>query len=156
IGIKDAPRQLPAAEDMKGFPIRLCSSAPQGNRRDISLESGEKVPIPSSSPAVAVQDDKGREYLVLTGVAHRAPKSGKPRSPILVDLGFDAVARPGNAFLLGLPQGSPLTAPKIPHLGKHAQHPVAGQNTIGTVFQVQGQVGSWYVLLSDGLAPINA
>lgn len=156
IGIQDAPRQLPDTKDMKGFPIRLCS-APKANERVTTLEIGEAAAPPADNPAVALQDDKGGEYLVIDGTAHRAPKkAGQARSALLVEFGFTAVSRPGNAFILGLPQGSPLTAPKIPNFGKQSAEPVGTVSTIGSVLEVKGQVGTWYVLLNDGPAPISA
>jgi len=155
IGIPNAPNQLPDPSAMGGFPVRLCATAPQGSAgRYTTMEIGDaSVPTPAANPTLVISDDRGGEYLVHDGVAHRAPKTGD-RSALMVDLGFNQVVRPGNAFVRGLPQGSTLDPPTISRLGKTSSARVGGVTAIGTVFQVKATVASWYVLLDDGVAPI--
>lgn len=157
IGIADAPSALPDPSAMGGLPIRVCASQPQGRAdRFTTMQIGDSaVPVPTTNPTVVVADDKGGEYLVIGGIAHLAPKRGD-RSELLVDLGFTQVLTPGNAFVRGLPQGSTLDPPKIDGVDTTSAHPVGEVTKVGTVLELAGSTTTWYVLMTDGYAPISA
>lgn len=154
IGIPDAPAELPDPTLMDGYPIQLCSSAPKAKSRFITVEIGGSVPPPSGNPAVAVQDSAGGDYLVIEGRIHQVPNSQTGGAPLLNKLGFIQSMQPGNAFLRGLPAGTPLSPPKIPRLGTRSSSPSGKAVKVGDVLQ-DTTANTSYVLLSDGMTPIT-
>lgn len=158
IGIPGAPNQLPDPVAMTGS-VRLCSSAPEGGAdRFTTVQIGPDLPIPSTNPAIRVDDDQGVQYLVIDGIAHQAPKIKK--QAIAISLGFSDAITPGNGFVNGLPKGATLDPPQIEGRGDNSARPIGKATVIGTVLELPGDSGTnWYVLLTDGyatLSPIEA
>lgn len=154
-GIPQAPRQLPAKDDLQATPIRLCSAAPDRGYRPITLEIGEGR-VPDRNWPVVLLDDQDTEYLVYNGVSHRIHRSDEyGRSPLT--LNFERI-RAGNRFLNAIPTGSELKPMTVPNLGAKPVKDVGGGRMVGDVVVVgtsEDPNAAYYVVLMDGYSRIT-
>lgn len=152
MGIPNAPRQLPVADEMESYPIRLCSTAPSGRGRFLTLEFGSEAAVDWSMAFVA-EESSGKQYLVADGRAHELwAQQGEP-SPLVEGL---PVVQPGNAWIAALPLGAPFTAREIPGRGSPSLNKTLSLQ-VGQ-FAVVPAAGNaparYYVQLDEGLAQI--
>lgn len=159
IGIPDAPTSLPAASRAVGLPWTLCSARGTDSAGDptttVTLAAGtsaDDTRALGDDQALLVRDrDTRATYLIWDG--HRF----QTRHPdVVVPALFGAAADPtlvGTAWLNAIPAGTDLTTIPVDHRG--AASPVRGYVVGDIVVATSGTVPSYYLVLSDGLAPIT-
>lgn len=109
-GIPGAPRQLPDAANMSGYPIKMCSTAPNNNsERFVTLEFRAETPASDNFAFVAEHSDNSR-YLIFNGKKHRL--WDLPERNALMSSGLPAVAV-GNAWIAAIPEGVPIAPLQI-------------------------------------------
>lgn len=153
MGIENAPRQLPAAEDMDVYPLRTCSSAPNtAGDRFLSIEFNADA-APESQMALVARASDGEEYMVLNGQAHRLWRKQGQTSPLVEDL---PIVEPGNAWLSAIPVGQPLEPLEVPGMGGTPSKNMLNMS-IGQLAKVEGAEGAnrYYVQLDQGLSQIS-
>ncbi|NHB84765.1 hypothetical protein G7085_09490 [Tessaracoccus sp. HDW20] len=102
-GIPGSPRQLPAVKDLRGYPLRLCSTAPQGHdRRYLTLEFGSGASS-SNDFAIVARHSNGTDYLLFGGQTHQLYAAPGQQSSLIGDL---PVVTPGTAGSRPCPPGS--------------------------------------------------
>jgi type VII secretion protein EccB len=155
IGIPGAPDELPTASALAPGTWSVCLrfdgsavlSLSPGAQTGRALNSGDRILVASTDPA------QPAEFVVFNAVKYPLPQPG-----ILSALGLGdqqpIPAAPG--WLAVLPTGEPVTPAAIPGAGAKAA-PVGGVPArVGTLFASNaGGAQQYYVLLSDGLAPIT-
>ncbi|MEV7908169.1 type VII secretion protein EccB, partial [Streptomyces anulatus] len=148
---------LPAAGGLVRSPWSACvveGVDANGERRPYtSLVGGFGVggsPI-GQDKAMLVQED-GQAWLLWSNQRMRISAEGvralTEEQPRQVPL----------AWLNALPAGPDFRSPSVPGLGRAANGPDGGRSVVGRVFTVPpvaGGTAKWYVLLSDGLAPLT-
>ncbi|MVA74815.1 type VII secretion protein EccB [Auraticoccus sp. F435] len=155
IGIPDAPAQLPAPEDIDPWPMRVCSTSPDGDGvRYTTLQVGTG-PAPGGPSTAVVRDSAGTHYLLADGRAYPVPGKGSGVPPLLVNLGFTDAGTPADAMINTIPRGPALAPLEIPGDGGRARVTVGTLSEVGQLASVSGTVDSYYVLLTDGLAEIS-
>jgi type VII secretion protein EccB len=151
IGIPDAPETLPLATALLPGRWRLCLAP--GHPGGLTLDLlGGAAPGLGYDRALVVAPD-GAQYVIW-----RDTKFLVPQQSGLIALGFgnyNPFPAPA-AWLSALHTGPALAPPAIPRAGKPGAA-VAGQPArVGALFQsAAGGVTQYYVLLSDGLAPLS-
>ena len=165
-GIAKAPGQLPAVADMRGAPIRLCSSAPNGaDDRFASLEFGEETEAAderTDAPGTGVgeqlsfvaQASDGLQYLISNGKSHQLWSKQNQYSPLAENL---PVVVPGNLWLSALPEGDPIEPVEIPDLGETPIN-TALDMRVGDLAEVTGAEGvasRYYIQLKEGLTRLS-
>lgn len=153
MGIPGAPRQMPDADSLHGYPVRFCSSAPTGLGRYLTLEFGAGQSTDPSMAFVAESDSGEAQFLVQGGRRHALPKSQSQRSsPLVGDL---PVVTPGNSWIEALPLGAAISAIQIPQRGEEPAAEAALRNLrIGQFAKVEGSPDRYYVMLREGLVRI--
>ncbi|MFG1703429.1 type VII secretion protein EccB [Nonomuraea sp. M3C6] len=155
VGIAGAPDSLPAREKLVKGPWSVCvTEAPDaaGTRVPyVTLVGGSDVGgTPVGGGALVVTDGQ-QPWVVWNDQRMKANDSGvralntRPR-------------KVPATWINAIPQGPDFLPPKIQGLGKKVRGPSGGTAAVGQVYTVQGVGGAatrWYVLLADGLAPIN-
>ena len=112
-GIPGAPRQLPAANTMKGYPIRLCSAAPTSAGRYLTLEFDATASSEAGISVVAQASD-GTQYLISGGKAHELWRKAGAWSALVEEV---PVVEPGNAWIDAIPKGIPIRPVEVPGYG---------------------------------------
>lgn len=146
-GIPGAPRQLPEAKHLASYPVRLCSTAPQGANRYLTLEFGTDDPS-STSFAFVAQHSSGRQYLIYGGRTHSLYARNGQTSSIVPDL---PVVTPGDSWINALPDGLPVVPKEVPGEGESGNMMEVGD--VGMV--VDGDSTRYYIQLLDGLSRIS-
>lgn len=152
-GITGAPRQLPAAKDLEGYPVRVCSTAPSGRGRYLTLEFGNEAQVSRDISFVAKASD-GKEFLVSGGKTHALYSRPGESSGLAQDL---PIVEPGDSWIYALPSGLPIDPITIEGFGEPARHSPR-QLTIGQMVVVKGTDSSpdrYYVQLDRGLSAIS-
>jgi type VII secretion protein EccB len=151
IGIPGAPDALPAAGSMSGLPWSVCSAPTVSGATTTQLMVGHELPggaaLGESSLLVRSGDV---DYLIWHN--HRL----QIQDPAVLAALQISSAQPvpvGAAVINAITAGPQLRAPTVDGLGQPSPHQVSGAAaTIGDVFHSGDE---YYVLLADGLAPIN-
>ncbi|MBF8193424.1 type VII secretion protein EccB [Nonomuraea sp. K274] len=155
VGIAGAPDSLPSRDKLVKGPWSVCvTEAPD--------KTGAKVPYVTLLGGSEVGGTRlGHEALVVTDGDEKWVVWNDKRMKV-GDSGVQALnARPRTVpatWINAIPPGPDLMAPKIPQLGKKVRGPDGSTAAVGQVYTVNGMGGGtarWYVLLADGLAPIN-
>ncbi|GGO18065.1 type VII secretion protein EccB [Microbispora rosea subsp. aerata] len=156
VGIPGAPDSLPAKDKLVRGPWSVCvvdGPDPTGAPRPyVTLIGGVDVGGKPLGGGAMVVDD-GRQMWVVWG-------DRRMRASASAVSALNAQPRKvPAAWLNAVPPGPDFSGPKVAHLGRKVRGP-DGKVTaaVGQVFTVPGLGGAparWYVLLSDGLAPIT-
>lgn len=157
VGIPDAPDSLPPAGGLTTRAWSVCSVAAQASaaRAQVVVSVGGRVPhaIPATGGLVAQTPD-GTAWLLDGGLRYQVTDAAAAL------LGLDQVLPlPLGAEVLNLvPEGPPLAVPTIP--GAHAAPSVSlpFSAVVGDLVKVENGTRhpSLYVVLSDGVAPVDA
>ncbi|MGW1003438.1 type VII secretion protein EccB [Streptomyces sp. NPDC002520] len=152
IGIPGAPDSLPAPQDVASGGWTRCLRPDLKAGQVLDLTPGRLTAVPADRQVV-LADPKGRRYVLWRGTKYPVPSSNT-----LIALGLDAnesVPAPAD-WLDQVPTGVALAAPAIPHTGARARSVAGKQVRVGQVFRTSGGAGArTYVLLDDGIAPVN-
>jgi ESX secretion system ATPase EccB len=154
IGIAGAPDELPTASALAPGTWSLCLRPDGGAMLNLSPNTGagrtldgRRILIASTDPA------QPAEYLVLDSVKYPLPQTAALTA---LGLGDQQPLPAAPAWLAELPTGRPVVAAAIPGAGAPGI-PVGGiPARVGTLFTTDaGGARQYYVLRSDGLAPIT-
>ncbi|MEU1386273.1 MULTISPECIES: type VII secretion protein EccB [unclassified Nonomuraea] len=155
VGIAGAPDSLPAREKLVKGPWSACVTEPAqaaGARGPyVTLVGGQDVGgTPVGGEALVVTD--GQQGWVVWN----------DRRMKVTDTGVRALnahpRRVPSTWINAIPPGPDFMPPPITGLGRRAVAPGGGKGAVGQVYTVKGMGGApdrWYVLLADGLAPVN-
>lgn len=147
-GIPGAPRQLPAAKNLASYPVRLCSTAPQGGQRYLTLEFDAEDPGGDDYAFVAVHST-GMEYLVFGGRTHLLYAAPGQRSALAPNL---PRVQPNDNWIMALPPGLPIVASPIPGLDTDGDNGFK----VGSFAKVEdGDRSRYYINLLDGFSRIS-
>ncbi|MCF3962429.1 type VII secretion protein EccB [Streptomyces fuscigenes] len=155
VGIPDAPDAVPDPATLLGGAWTRCLRP--------GLPGGQVVDFAPGSNTSALPDDrqvllsgaKDARYVLWHGAKYRVGDAA-----VLIALGMDdeqALPAPQD-WLAALPDGPALAAPKIDGAGQAAGQVAGKSAAVGDLFTTGGTGGSahFYVMLSDGLAPVTA
>jgi type VII secretion protein EccB len=154
IGIPGAPDELPTPSALApgtwsiclhfdGTPILDLAPGAQTGR---SL-NGNRILVVSTDPV------QPAEYVVFNAVKYPVPEPGVLTA---LGLGDQQPVQAAPEWLDALRTGEPVTAPAIPGAGKVGGLVGGATARVGTLFASDaGDATQYYVLLSDGLAPIT-
>ncbi|GAA3115052.1 type VII secretion protein EccB [Streptosporangium carneum] len=157
VGIPGAPESPPAPDRLVRSPWSACvveGVDANGERRPYtSLVGGFNVGGGQIGQDKAMLvEENGQAWLLWSNQRMRISAEGvralteeRPRQVPL-------------AWLNALPAGPDFRGPSVPGLGRETRGPDGGKSTVGRVFTVPPVAGGsakWYVLLSDGLAPLT-
>ncbi|MFC5823955.1 type VII secretion protein EccB [Nonomuraea insulae] len=156
IGIPGAPDSLPAPANLAKGPWAACvreRAEPTGRKPYVMLVAGRQIGgKPVAEGDALLVDVGGQTWAIWRGTRMRVP-AGIARG--LTAAGPAAVPV---AWLNALPEGPDLAAPAIGGRGRPVTGPGGKAAAVGQVFlagAVAGGEPRWYVLLSDGLAPVT-
>ncbi|MEV4459422.1 type VII secretion protein EccB [Microbispora sp. NPDC049633] len=155
VGIPGAPDSLPAKDKLVHGPWSVCvvdgPDATGAPRPYVTLVGGLDVGGRPLGGGAMVVDDGRQKWVVWGDRRMRASSSA------VSALNAQPRKVPA-AWLNAVPEGPDFGGPKVRDLGKKVRGPGGGTAAIGQVFTVPGIADAparWYVLLSDGLAPIT-
>jgi ESX secretion system ATPase EccB len=148
LGIPNAPDALPDAGQALGAPWTLCST---GSTTALDIAAAPAGSTPLGERGLLVSDPTSETvYLIWHGTRYAVAASVLPAL-------FGAVtpATVGTAWLNSIPQGpdiSPITVP-----GDGSPSPAAPKYDAGTILSTQVGTGGvqFWMVVSDGLAPIT-
>ncbi len=159
IGIDGIPDSLPSAGNLVGGPWTVCSRQQTGRADALTAQV-----------SVLVGGDAGSRRLpASTGVLVRAA-SGGTRYLLVggqrLEVGSDAVVTSlglptndyltvGTAFLDGVPSGTRLQAPNVPHAGDPGPR-IGGRPTVVGQLLYTTDTKRYYLTLADGTAQLDA
>ncbi|WP_188191152.1 type VII secretion protein EccB [Nonomuraea sp. SYSU D8015] len=154
VGIQGAPDSLPKRERLVKAPWSACvveGVDATGMRKPfVTLVAGTDVGgTPVGGEALVVSE--GQNSWVLWA-------NQRMRVTNVDRLTDQAPRRVPTSWVNAIPAGVDFAAPKVPQRGKKAVGPGGKASRVGQVYKVAPVAGSgerWYVLLADGLAPIN-
>jgi type VII secretion protein EccB len=151
IGIPDAPENLPLASALLPGRWRLCLAPGRPDGLTLDLLGGAAPGLGDERVLVAGPD--GAQYVIWGNTKYPLPQQSD-----MIAMGFgnsNPVPAPAT-WLSALRTGPALAPPRVARAGQPGPS-VAGQPArIGALFQsVAGGVTQYYVLLSDGLAPVS-
>ncbi|GIH45195.1 type VII secretion protein EccB [Microbispora rosea] len=156
VGIPGAPDSLPPKDKLVRGPWSVCvvdgPDATGAPRPYVTLVGGLDVGGRPLGGGAMVVDDGRQKWVVWGDRRMRASSSAVSA--------LNAQPRKVPAtWLNALPEGPDFSGPKVPNLGRKVRGPDGAVTAaVGQVFTVPGIGGAparWYVLLSDGLAPIS-
>ncbi|MEV7803920.1 type VII secretion protein EccB [Microbispora sp. NPDC088329] len=156
VGIPGAPDSLPAKAKLVHGPWSVCvvdgPDATGAPRPYVTLVGGVDVGGRPLGGGAMVVDDGRQKWVVWGDRRMRASSSAVSA--------LNAQPRKVPAtWLNAVPEGPDFSGPKVRNLGRKVRGPDGKVSAaIGQVFTVPGLGGAparWYVLLSDGLAPIT-
>ncbi|MFG1941935.1 type VII secretion protein EccB [Nonomuraea sp. NPDC048826] len=154
VGIPGAPDSLPAKERLVKAPWSACvvegADAAGVRKPFVTLVAGTDLGgKPVGDEALVVSD--GQQSWVLWA-NHRMRVTNVSR---LTD---QTPRRVPPSWINAIPEGVDFAAPKITQRGKKVPGPDGRTSRVGQVYKVESVAGGkerWYVLLADGLAPID-
>lgn len=159
LGIVDAPNSLPPASRLLSGPWTVCASRAPDRPSNTAPDTIAIVGVSAAgtdvgpSDALLVRDTGNARYLITGGRRLRVTNDA-----VLVALGYqqlEAVAV-STAWINAIPAGPDLTLLDVSGAGRRGPQ-IGGQQTkVGQVL-VAGNLGSpgqYYLVLSDGLAPL--
>lgn len=155
-GIDGAPRQIPAAEDMDAYPLKMCSTAPDlSGERFVTLEFNAAPPASDGFAFVAQHSDRS-EYIIFGGKKHRLwtdpTNSGLTMVPDLPRIEV------GNAWIAAMPEGLPITPLDIQGIGDDHGRYIAGfaRGDIGRAeASTDPTQDQWFVQTEEGIVRIS-
>jgi type VII secretion protein EccB len=155
VGISGAPDDVPTANSLLPGTWAVCLR--QNGKTVLDLDpAGRTAPGPQRQRVFVASTDPAdpAEYVVWNSVKYPLPEQDV--LPAL-GLGNQQPVPADPVWLDQLPTGAPIVPAAISHLGDTGRQ-VAGQSAdIGDLFSTSvGGTNQYYVLLSDGLAPITA
>ncbi|MDA0637167.1 type VII secretion protein EccB [Nonomuraea sp. MCN248] len=154
VGIQGAPDSLPARERLVKGPWSACvvegKDAAGVRKPYVTLVAGTELGgTPVGDDALVVND--GRQDWVLWA-NHRM------RAPNVSRLTDQTPRRVPASWINAIPAGVDFVPPAIGQRGKSVRGPDGRASRVGRVYKVESVAGAserWYVLLADGLAPID-
>jgi type VII secretion protein EccB len=155
VGIAGAPDSLPPQDKLVKGPWSVCvTEAPDATGTAVpyvTLVGGSDVGgTPVGGGALVVTDDQ-QAWVIWNDKRMKVNESGvrvlnaRPR-------------KVPSTWINAIPAGPDFMAPAITGMGRRTPAPGGGSGAVGQVFTVPGMGGAparWYVLLADGLAPVN-
>ncbi|MGW2252581.1 type VII secretion protein EccB [Kitasatospora sp. NPDC001660] len=154
VGIPGAPDTVPTAAGLLsgGWTRCLRPDLKTGEAVDFAPQ-GRTTPVPAGRRALLTDPD-GKRYLLFGGTRYPVPGDGA-----LIALGLDgdrAIPAP-RSWIAALPEGVPLAAAPVPGAGNPAGKVAGVAVTVGQLFTTTaGGTDHYYVMLSDGIAPVSA
>ena len=154
VGIPDAPDSVPQRSQLTRSSWSVCDIAPQASaaRPQVVVSIGTTRPasVPGGAGVVAQAED-GTTWLLVDGMRYQVD------SDVSTLLGLERVAPvPVRSEVLDLvPAGTPLAIPTIPGNGEQPSVHLAFDAVVGDLVRVPS-TDQRYVVLRDGLAPVNA
>ncbi|NBE99236.1 type VII secretion protein EccB [Nonomuraea sp. KC401] len=155
VGIAGAPDSLPEKDKLVKGPWSVCvTEAPDASGTPVpyvTLVGGTKVGGTPVGAGALVVTDGNQSWVIWNDTRMKVNDSGVRALN----------ARPKKVpptWVNAIPPGPDFLPPKVSDLGRKVRGPSGGRAAIGQVYTVQGVSGAaarWYVLLSDGLAPIT-
>ncbi|MGW4473845.1 type VII secretion protein EccB [Nonomuraea sp. NPDC004354] len=161
VGIPGLPDSLPAKDKLVKGPWSACvmdnPTLSSDRKQFVSLLGGIPVggrPVGSDAMVVVEARRTGRPtaYVIFNDQKMRVGPEG------LQALGASATRKVPASWLNAIPDGPDFRAPAVDGLGRRTKGPDGRTARIGQIFTTSGVAGSpdrWFVLLSDGLAPIS-
>lgn len=154
VGIQGAPNSLPDKERLVKSPWSVCvvegADAAGVRRPFVTLVAGTELGgTPVGDEALVVSD--GQQNWVLWA-------NQRMRVANVNRLTDQTPRRVPAAWINAIPAGVDFVAPKIAQRGKRVKGPDGRASRVGQVYKVESVAGAaerWYVLLADGLAPID-
>ncbi len=157
VGILGAPDSLPDAKHQVIGPWSVCvhtaDNGQGGTRSYASLVVGTTVGGRSLGDGQAVVVHGAGE----SWVVWRNQRMKLPHAEVRPVSGTDSPPEVSTTWLNAVPPGPDFSPPPIPGRGAMVTGPDGGKAAVGTFYVVRTVGGDerWYVLLSDGLAPIK-
>jgi type VII secretion protein EccB len=157
VGILGAPDSLPDTAHQVTGPWSVCVHSAEtgtgGTRSYASLVVGSGVGgRPLSDGQAVVVHGAGESWVVWRNQRMKLPaEEVRPLS------GTDHPTEVSATWLNAVPSGPDFSPPPVPNRGQTVTGPDGGKAAVGTFYVVRTIGGDerWYVLLSDGLAPIK-
>ncbi|WP_285620809.1 type VII secretion protein EccB [Actinoallomurus iriomotensis] len=157
VGILGAPDSLPTADHQVTGPWSVCGHSAEnstgGTVSYASLVVGSGVGGQSLSDRQAViVHGAGASWVVWRNQRMKLPaEEVRPLS------GTDHPPEVSATWLNAVPAGPDFAPPPIPSRGTEVTGPDGGKAAVGTIYVARAVGGQdrWYVLMSDGLAPIK-
>ncbi|MDN3359713.1 type VII secretion protein EccB [Actinomadura sp. DC4] len=157
VGILGAPDSLPDSSHQVTGPWSVCvhsaDNGTGGTRSYASLVVGSQVGghALGDGQAVVVHGAGG------SWVVWRNQRMKLPDTEVRPLSGTDHPTEVSATWLNAVPPGPDFSPPPVPNRGDEVTGPDGGKAAIGTFYIVRtvGGTDRWYVLLSDGLAPIK-
>lgn len=160
LGIPNAPDSLPGPDALTNEPWFVCADTAYDSSNtpspvtELQVREIEGASVgPEAGLLVSTPD--GLKYLVWRGNRFRITQQA-----VIDALGYGAV-RPlpvASSWVQALPSGPDLAAPAVPGLGQPAFQVHGETGRVGQVYEVHNPVvgdDRFYVLLSDGMAPLS-
>ncbi|GAA0367072.1 type VII secretion protein EccB [Actinoallomurus spadix] len=157
VGILGAPDSLPDAGHQVRGPFSMCVRNGElgtgGTRSYSSLVVGRATGGRSLSDREAVVVSAGGQSWVIW----HNQRMKLPAEEVRPISGTDDPPEVSTTWLNAVPAGPEFRSPPVPDRGKTVTAPGGGRAAVGTFYRVSTVGGDerWYVLLSDGLAPIT-
>jgi len=155
LGIPQAPDSLPGRDKLLGGTWTTCTVSASGGRTQVTLLVGQ-APLGGQSPGaqgLLVVNPDGDTYLVWQG---RRYLVHQPKTVVASLFGAVTAIPVGTAWLNGLPSGADIRTITVTGQKGKASTKVPGRK-IGDLVKAQTGTGDqYYVVLDDGLAPLNA
>ncbi|MGL5809800.1 MAG: type VII secretion protein EccB, partial [Nocardioides sp.] len=161
IGIPGAPESVPAPGELIDGPWAACSQVPLDRggtpRPKVTLLVGSAdvgKPFADDTGLLVVDPRTGEVFALQAGQAHRVASAQVARA-----LGYAETPIPvGSAWLNTVPRGADLDFVDVPDAGAAGPDLAGRPSTVGQVMLVErasGGASEYFVVLTDGLAPIN-
>ncbi|GEM_PF-1063671 len=159
-GIPDAPRQLPAAAEIKPYPLRLCASPTDtAGQRYLTMEVGQGLTHTADEDvSIVVKANDLESYLLMDGVYHKLWRDGTS-SVIELDLPVvtSAETRRGiDYWLAAQPVGEPIEPFHLENFGGvPSMNRAQPDLLIGHVAMVRAtdiNEAQYFIQTADGLA----
>jgi type VII secretion protein EccB len=155
LGIPQAPDSLPGRDKLLGDPWTMCTVGVSGGRTQVTLLVGQ-APLggqPPGAQGLLVVNPDGDTYLVWQG---RRYLVRQPKTVVAALFGAVTAIPVGTAWLNGLPPGADIKTITIGNQKGKPSTKVPGRK-VGDLVRAQTGTGDqFYVVLDDGLAPLNA
>jgi type VII secretion protein EccB len=155
LGIPQAPDSLPGRDKLLDGPWTMCTVGTSGTRTQVTLLVGQ-APLGGQSLGVqglVVVNPDGDTYLVWQG---RRYLVRQPKTVVAALFGAVNAIPVGTAWLNGLPSGADIKTIAVGTNKGKASGRVPGRK-VGDLVRAQTGTGDqYYVVLDDGLAPLNA
>jgi type VII secretion protein EccB len=158
VGIDGVPDSLPSAKNLIGSPWTVCSrqsgDSDQLNAR-VSVTVGSAAgaqPVAADRAVVVRSASGGTPYLLWQG---QRLAIGSTKVAASLSLQTAQTVLVGTAFLDAIPPGPALRAPTIPSAGQRWTTSVSNRFPIvGQLLHITDE-DTYYVVLADGVAPVN-
>ncbi len=149
--IVGAPYQLPDSKQINAYPLKVCSTAPRGQARFITMQIGQGT-VPNSNETIVAQLSNGKQFMIINGISHELYQIQEGGTSPLIE-GIPVVI-PGDAWLEAIPKGAPINPPQIVDFGQAA----TDNARVGDIYIVGEESdpdARYYVMLKKGLTRIT-